>query len=1615
MALDFSKATPLEENNISTIQSNNNNNQDTNIQNTGLDFSNSEAIEISNLEKLEYGWDKTTNVVGNVFRVGKAKFQDVLDDDKTFEDYILLNEKKRKDNINKEHWKFVNNKEAQDSGIVTLGEALTYITDPYYIGGYYFGAAALTNPITSAGLNAALLAGDSAIDQLAKTGKIDYGKVGTTGAIGGAIGAVMPVGAKLIKKLAPKATEKQVKLISDWLDNKIAKKNNLTVQELKTIRTATNSKAVQEADKQIVKWNRNFVAPIAKEEGKFLALEKTLLNKRNSLIDARKELKELIKGQTKKFEFKVGKKDSILSVSKNKIKDVNQKVVGIRKEIIKARAETNTIKNELIKKQVTKLEKWAKLVATRDVKILQQLKASETLTDKAVTSLLSATIKPLIGAGAGATFGTLFGDEETDLMYWAAVGATAGQMQKMIQRSAKFGTQANKGRILGLIDREMTQLTLQKVRALTSATSATKLNSYGGATEKISRMLLRDVDSSVQEKSAIAVAEQMERYFQRKAANMLKGFTDDEITLAVSINRGKGITKDIPQRVLNLSKDIKSYLDEVKTLHSDAGFFAKKEIENYFPRLLNWDKINKDPEGFKKTLEGIYKSLNVKNPKEAAESYIAGHKISGESVFNRQIMETIFGKGRKTVIGRDRGVTKDNLKKQDNNKFVYTPVSDHIMHERSLVGPYKLVEEVLEKGGYLVNDAFPILNNLVNKSTKSIAFARQFGTNGELLRPFFQQIKDKYTKSGLKTEAANKAAIKESNLVIDTIDAYFDRYGQRLYGTAASSAAILSTLSNLNMLGRVTISSLGDLIQPFQNSSQFRSIFSGFAKTALRGKNEKGLAKNLGYDINRDINTAVTRSAGMDTQDINQAAQFMGEKGIRNINNLAFKGLGLQWLTGYARRFAYNTGAADAYYLSRQLYNIVNKGAGINSNKARKVITFLEKGYGINSSRALRIGESKSFNDAIKVSNSKKLLEQAGITTSNRDALIPQISNRLLFTQSQNQWIRIWGQFLSWAMAKSAQTNKIIGRIENGNAKTLVKTLAVLPLYSGVQSLRELAKYGEVVTDYDANNKRWWAEGGRLSGMYGWLPELLATRTIGPGSREPWFQFAPFFQMLVSSGDAVKQLAKGDLDKFSRTVSQKLAPLPNWRRTLRRILFSDSPRNIESNTSFGGGELKPFSVGGAVAKAVTKNIIDRGKTAITTTTGTYTKANKILTDLNKKTVHDFGSGKGVGTKEFKNKIVTSHEPFVSDEAILKAGGKLPDYKNVKDLFKVEGANSKDSVVNLNVLNVIENVGERVKVVDQIGKLLNKDGVAIITTRGDDVLNQAKKSKNAIKYLDGFLFGGKEKTFQKGYNQKELELFIKTVLGDNFKIEKIPSKYKINTSGVIIKKIKDSFNTGGEVIVPPKKPDLESQLSDAMKIDTTTGEGANINVIEEKKSNVDKQVEKVTKKDYSKLPDLDENKKNFLLDTAKTIFTNNRENSVPNDVLLSIAIEETGYGEGRFYKQGNNLFSLVAEKGDERIKAKGDETVVAKFENPSGSINKFYSWVDNKPHYQIVRDTIQLYNEGKASKEDIIDAISSTGWAENKDWSSNVKSILKKRVDGKHKDELQKLADSLFSK
>ena len=181
---------------------------------------------------------------------------------------------------------------------------------------------------------------------------------------------------------------------------------------------------------------------------------------------------------------------------------------------------------------------------------------------------------------------------------------------------------------------------------------------------------------------------------------------------------------------------------------------------------------------------------------------------------------------------------------------------------------------------------------------------------------------------------------------------------------------------------------------------------------------------------------------------------------------------------------------------------------------------------------AILIVSKEATIKSIQNKTSKKFLNQAGITASNRDALIPQPSNRLLFTQSKEPMVRMLGQFLSWAMAKSSQTNKILMRIENGNTRTLIKTLAALPVYAGIQQLREIAKHGDVITDAEYNTGELVAKSWQLSGMPGWLSDLVFNRFVGPGASKenPFYIFAPALNIAAEMGFVIRDFATGKID-----------------------------------------------------------------------------------------------------------------------------------------------------------------------------------------------------------------------------------------------------------------------------------------------------------------------------------------------------------------------------------------------------------------------------------------------------------------------------------------------------
>jgi len=1438
------------------------------LEESNIVFEGGEKIEdtITNLDKLEYGWDKNQMVFGNILRLGSNSIEALFDPDRDFKQVTVENEAQRIKDFEAEHWKMLDGK--NDGAYTMIGEAASFMLDPYYIGGYWLGKGMLASPLTSMTLNAALMGGDSIIEQLAKKGTVDYKEAGQSAAIGGAVGLVFPIGGKVVAKLFPNLTKGKAEQVKKYIDDKVAGANGLTSPELNTIKNIANKSSVKNITNKMDElvtspsfWqttSKNFASPINQNLKKLADLKSKLTLDAKNINLNRRKLLEPIKGLNLKS---VGSKtyfNNVIKPVKEAAKAEGKKILDIRNKIKVAKEIYEKENQRLIQRQYERANKYYKLEGERTAAILSELAAQEGLGTKFLKAVLANITRPLVGAGTGAaaniTSGAMGFDVEDDFVAWASVGMALGFGQKAIQKSIKIPL-AQKTAYSKAIENHAVQYTFQKLRELTAGTAATKLNSFGGTTQKIGRLLFRQVDDPLAEKSAIAQADSLNTYFIRKANNLIKNKTKEQQIQAVSIVRGnEELRKIASKEVIELANNLKGWMDEFKVLYNKAGFYSPKDLDNYFPRVLNWDVINADRAGAEKIFTEIFKNnykLTTDKARTAAKNYLQKNEGPGySSVINQNAWNKI-------IAGADKGVSRKG------DDLIFTPISDHITKHRSLQGKFKIVEDVLEKNNFLVNDLGVILPKIVQDSTKSIAFARTFGKGGQLLRPMLQEIKQKYDDLALKNNKLGfttrvDAARHETNLVLDSVDAYFDRLhkgwsqGRRF----STTTGILTMMSNLAMLGRVTISSLGDIVQPFQNSQSWTAAVKGLARTNLfKATWEKGLARNLNYDITNEMSKSMARTAATKEKDLVLSQSWMGKWGVKDIakpefyNNLAFKGLGLEWLTGYARRFAYNTGSADAYNLSRQYFKIVNGAKGANSKAAKTIERDLLLTYNIKPNQALVIGQVNTFNKSIQNKTSKKFLNQAGITASNRDALIPQPSNRLLFTQSKEPMVRMLGQFLSWAMAKSSQTNKILMRIENGNTRTLVKTLAALPVYAGIQQLREIAKHGDVITDAEYNTGELVAKSWQLSGMPGWLSDLVFNRFVGPGASKenPFYIFAPALNIAAEMGFVIRDFATGKIDDAKERINRKLLPFPEWRRWVQKFWFPKS------------GSLKSISGG----KTLTPN---------------------------------FAYGGIVKRKKFnKGDYATSDMGFVSAINEIK-----------KDL------NEKPKIINNEKLE-------------------------------DEVPNQ----------------------------------------------EILPKKKPMNKKDITAMAAAATIATGVSVNEMNKAADNK--------------------IIPIKKPNV------IVEKTYENVSELEPEKKKWLLDTAEKVYTINKDEIVPSDIILAINSGETGWGSSRFWKEGsNNLFNFQSfDDKEESIAAQNSKAKIKKFNTQEESISQFLEWVQTKPSYKVVRDEIKLYNEGKSSKENIIKAIAKTGFAEDKNWSSKITSILNNRIDGKHKGELKTLSDNLF--
>ena len=173
-------------------------------------------------------------------------------------------------------------------------------------------------------------------------------------------------------------------------------------------------------------------------------------------------------------------------------------------------------------------------------------------------------------------------------------------------------------------------------------------------------------------------------------------------------------------------------------------------------------------------------------------------------------------------------------------------------------------------------------------------------------------------------------------------------------------------------------------------------------------------------------------------------------------------------------------------------------------------------------------------------------------------------------------------------------------------------------------------------------------------------------------------------------------------------------------------------------------------------------IINPQRTQRANTLPTYQKALDALGVSEGDEVLDYGAGLGLGADAaaLRGARVSTFEP-------LPQGEFKPTYMTPDEV----PAESADKVLNMNVLNVLPRE-DRDKAVLTIGKALKPGGSAIVNVRPE---SDIKAAKTAVKADDegGFIMGtGKERTYQKGFTQKELRQYLQETLGDNFIVEDV---------------------------------------------------------------------------------------------------------------------------------------------------------------------------------------------------------------------------------------------------
>ena len=1155
--------------------------------------------EPSDLEKLQYGLASETYLLGDIIRLGKAGIQSLYSGKSFSEERQEEEELRIQDIFQKFSW--AESGEYDNDAMVWAGKLGIMATDPVYWlmpwsraaqAGKIFGKGG----IELAKLGAGVGAGDTIIRDFARTGRFNPMNV-LIGAGAGAVlspavtGLTQGIG-RGVSRAFPDLFKNKPKEIIKTIKDAHKKNYNVDDKTLERLYKIPMLPRLQRMWESIARGDNVWKSVLEPMETFVKQIDDaiditTLVKKKNALFSTiAQEQKHLVKPGTKTpltFKFKaLGGK----TLEASNIKDIKKFKSKILKEFEKKKL--NLSKSQQ-RKQTNLL-----------IEVTKEYHKATGLTGQAMRMLSVNLTRPIVGTGMGATAGTLFGDDET-FKYYMMGGAAVGGLHRILMRGGIKGipmpTQIKFG---NMIKKDFWVNLDRQIRIGASATQQSKLSQRGPIMDEFSvAMFDRPADTirlnwlgKVHKEQGTSIGlvgtgtsvEQMA--VKRWAAltdslynDVLQGMNKNAQRDALRIVRGES-SKGMSDDAKKLASKVQSWLNEHRAYYNEVGLTEKEILENYFPRKFNYKFINQSPEHQEQFLQDvttIFQNI-TKNASKTNKVQIGidgkGNAIYATSKLNkpkaRQSAENYFKSITRTHENPIIDFKKLERGETLNVQNFKTPLNEHLDFERILKGSYNDVEKKLEK--WLINDIGAVLTDLAKTTSKSVEFARVFGSKGQMLKTLIKRLNAQYKDAGFTKVGGMYGDKHRADLqgIRDAVNSYFGRYTGpfgRGGNTTKSMAAVLSTLANFNMMDKVTIANIGDLIQPFQNSRYFFSAVQGMLP--FKSNVSKLMAlKNTKLSLS-NLKDAYVGSDGM----ISPLSKTVGTDNFlaftRSSNEKFFKLIGLEAITNLSRKYAYNVGAIDSHKAAKSLIQgmkefKVTKLSDLMNNKfyAEEIRHLVKVGAIqtdksgtkiLNAKQIMDFGKAKNLDEAMKIRSSTDIIDRVGTRAADRDAIIPQVGNRLLFTQDSQPLLRLMGQFSSWAMGKSAQTNAMMTRIEDGNLRTAVGMLGALVMFGGVKDIRDYAKFGEIDTleNVEDDPMKWLADANQMSGNLGWLPTLFVNQFAGYGADRP-IEFFPAISMASDISKAMVDSTPFSSENWDTAIREWYQVLPA--PTLRAIL-----------------------------------------------------------------------------------------------------------------------------------------------------------------------------------------------------------------------------------------------------------------------------------------------------------------------------------------------------------------------------------------------------------------------------------------------------------------------------